>query len=105
MDLADLQDLLRSGAVRLDLTGHARIEAMKDGLLSEDLKQVAEFGEIVEEYDERHRVLLLGHTESDGLPCHLVLEYQPAEDFATIVTAYVPDLAQWHPNFKTRKLR
>jgi hypothetical protein len=103
MDLQQLRNDITAGVVRLDITTHARVEALKDGLLPDDLEHAAMHGEIVEEHPDRDRVLLLDYAPTSGLPVHVVLEYVAGDLEAYIVTGYVPDDALWHPGYKTRK--
>jgi hypothetical protein len=91
MDLRTLRNQIRIKKVRVRLTKHARTEALKDGLTTFDLEYVLMNGEVIEDYPERNRVLLLAFEQQHQLPIHISLEYFPSEDVATIVTAYVPD--------------
>ncbi len=102
MILEHLRMLLRNRAIELDLSlPHAITEARKDGLTTEDLEAAVFFGEVVEDYGER--VLLLHQLAAYRIPFHVVLEFVPGEQFATVVTAYIPDRALWEPDWKTRK--
>ena len=103
MDLSALRDQIHAKRVRVRLTRHARIEAFKDGLTTADLEYVLMHGEIIEDYPERNRVLLLAFEPQHQLPIHISLEYFPTEDVATIVTAYIPEDDIWEKNYKTRK--
>jgi len=59
-------------------------------------------GELVEDYPEDvrgHSCLLLGLGEQ-GRPIHVVCA--PKTDYLAIITAYLPDLAQWSADFRRR---
>lgn len=58
-------------------------------------------GQLVEDYGER--VLLLHFVTGYQLPYHVVLEFVPGDEFATVVTAYIPDAKLWETDWKTRK--
>jgi len=58
MNLQRVRDLLKRGAIELDLSlPHALTEARKDGLTTDDLEVAVIAGELVEDYGDR--VLLL----------------------------------------------
>lgn len=102
MDLHRVRELLRSEEIELDLSlPHALTEARKDGLTTDDLETAVLVGEVVEDYGAR--VLLLHTVEDYRLPFHVVLEFIPGDDFATVVTAYIPDPELWEPGWKTRR--
>jgi len=103
MDLIKARRLLAQGRVVLRFADHAIIEGRKDGLTSEDIEEAVFHGEIIEDYGTRG--LLLYFTRSDGIPCHIVLEYVPGTAEVTVVTTYVPDAKLWHPDWKNRKRR
>lgn len=102
MDLQRVRDLLSSRGIELDLSlPHALTEARKDGLTTEDLEAAVMSGEVVEDYGER--ILLLHTVTGYRIPSHLVLEFIPGDETATIVTAYIPDQERWEADWKTRK--
>lgn len=98
-----MRRLLAQGRIALRFADHAIIEGRKDGLISDDLEEAVLQGEIIEDYGIRGLLLYL--TRSDGIPCHIVLEYVPGTDDASVVTAYVPDAKLWQPGWKKRKRR
>ncbi len=102
MNLQRVRDSLRRREIELDLSlPHALTEARKDGLTIEDLEAAVMAGELVEDYGER---VLLFHSVADyQIPFHVVLEYAPGDDVATVVTAYIPDRDLWEADWKTRK--
>lgn len=67
-----------------------------------EVETVIGTGELVEDYPEDargHSCLLLGFGEG-GRPVHVVCS--PKDGYLAIITAYLPDPAQWSPDFKTR---
>lgn len=102
MNIDRVRRRFAQGTVTLRFADHAITEARKDGLTTEDLEDGIN-GEVVEDYGVR--ALLLHFTADDGLPYHIVLEYIPRADEATIVTAYIPDAREWESNWKRRKRR
>lgn len=59
-------------------------------------------GELIEDYPEDvrgHSALLLGWS-GDDRPIHVVCS--PKVDFLAVITAYLPDPAEWSTDFKTR---
>ncbi|GMR20121.1 MAG: hypothetical protein BMS9Abin36_0716 [Gammaproteobacteria bacterium] len=67
-----------------------------------DVWKVLEEGEIIEDYPEDargHSCLLLG-SATDGRPIHIVCA--PKDEYLAIITAYIPDDAQWAENYRTR---
>ena len=67
-----------------------------------DVRKVLEEGEIIEDYPEDTRgpsCLMLG-SGTDGRPIHVVCT--PKDEYLAIITAYIPDKAQWSKNYKTR---
>lgn len=102
MNLRRVRELLKRGEIELDLSlPHALTEARKDGLTTADLEAAVLVGELVEDYGER--ILLLHSVTGYELPFHVVLEFVPGDEFATVVTAYIPDRTLWEPDWKTRK--
>ena len=67
-----------------------------------DVRKVVEEGEIIEDYpqDTRgHSCPILG-SGRDGRPIHIVCA--PKDEYVVIITAYIPDEAQWSKDFRTR---
>jgi len=69
-----------------------------------DVRKVIEEGEIIEDYPEDtrgHSCLILGRGRGrDGRPIHIVCA--PKDEYLAIITAYIPDEAQWSKDFRTR---
>ena len=104
MDLTKIRCLLGEGKLRIRYTSHARIESLKDGLtIDNDLEYTLMHGEVIEEYPDRDRMLLLGFASDTGFPIHIIAEYYEGDDVVTVVSAYVPEDDQWDKNYKTRK--
>jgi hypothetical protein len=64
---------------------------------------VIDAGELVEDYQDDprgHSCLLLRH-ENGGRAIHVVCS--PKKEYLAIITAYLPDTAQWEPGFRQRK--
>ena len=71
-----------------------------------DVRAVVESGDTVESYptDQPYpSALLLG--TSAGRPLHVVVGYDDLTEAAYVITAYEPDAALWHPDWKTRRPR
>ena len=102
MNLQRVRDLLKRGAIELDLSlPHALTEARKDGLTTDDLEAAVIAGELVEDYGDR--VLLLHFVPNYRIPFHVVLEFTEGNNRATVVTTYIPDNILWEADWKTRK--
>ena len=68
-----------------------------------EIRQVIEFGEIIENYPEDargHSCLMLGSGEQNR-SIHVVCAHK--EDYLAIITAYIPEEQEWIDNFKTRR--
>lgn len=77
----------------------SRVDRM---ILASDVRIVIENGEIIENYPEDargHSCLLLGKG-TDGRPIHVVCA--PKDEYLAIITAYIPDEAQWSQDYRTR---
>ncbi len=69
----------------------------------QEVEKVVMTGELVEDYphDSRgHSCLLLGLGDGDRA-IHVVCS--PKEDYLAVITAYLPDTAQWLPGFRRRR--
>jgi len=102
---APIVDLIRAAAAkRILFTPHAirQMTRPQRMITRADVETVVMQGILVEDYpdDERgHSCLLLG-TDVGARPVHVVCS--PKEDYLAIITAYVPDPAQWSPDFLQR---
>jgi hypothetical protein len=104
-DPTSILDLVRTAAAKHILfTPHAiRQMARPQRMISRaDVEGVVTQGVLVEDYpeDERgHSCLVLG-SGAGARPVHVVCS--PKEEYLTIITAYIPDPAQWSPDFTRR---
>ena len=67
-----------------------------------DVRKAIEEGETIEDYpeDTRGRSCLILGRGRDGRPIHIVCA--PKDEYLAIITAYIPDEAQWSKDFRTR---
>lgn len=68
-----------------------------------EVRAVVEQGEVIEDYpdDPRGRsCLMLGYGDH-GRPIHVVCA--PRDDYLAIITAYLPDPAEWSAGFRFRR--
>ena len=66
-----------------------------------EVEDVVLHGEILEDYPDDvrgHSCLLIGTPQ--GRPVHVVCS--PRAEYLAIITAYLPDLAKWSPDFRRR---
>jgi Domain of unknown function (DUF4258) len=101
VNLEKIRRLLKKKHIKLEITIHAAVEALKDGLGAKDLEFALFQGNKIEDYG--NRALILAFTPQDALPFHVVVEYFEGDPIAFIVTAYVPGSREWESNWKTRK--
>jgi hypothetical protein len=80
------------------ITGHASVEAVKDGISPSDIRYVILNGKIIEEYPERDypgiQTCLIYAKLSSIVPVHVVVDVV-VEQSVVVVTAYVPDPKRW----------
>jgi hypothetical protein len=72
-------------------------------ITSNEVQAVVTQGELIEDYpsDPRgHSCLMLGFGEA-GRAVHVVCS--PKDQYLAIITAYLPDPAQWSENFRQRR--
>jgi hypothetical protein len=70
----------------------------------EEVRRAVLDGEIIEDYPEdvrSHSCLILGPGELER-QIHVVCA--PKADYLAIITAYLPQVAEWGPELKTRRL-
>lgn len=76
--------------------------ALPERLISAaEVEDVVLHGDILEDYPEDvrgHSCLLMGTPR--GRPVHVVCS--PRAEYLAIITAYLPDLAKWSPDFRRR---
>lgn len=98
-----IRQRIRSG--RYVVGGHAIAHAAAEGFTVANALAVVLSGLLIEDYPDRARCLFAGRVRvgpGRRIWLHVVCDYNDPE-VAGIVTAYVPDLAQWeHPPFRRR---
>jgi hypothetical protein len=78
----------------------SRLERM---ISTAEVRDVLINGEVIEEYPDDPRgpsALLFGHGQA-GRAIHVVTA--PKEEYAAVITAYLPDPAMWNDDMKTRR--
>jgi hypothetical protein len=67
-----------------------------------EVRQVVVKGEVIEDYpeDPRGRSCLILGSGDENRPIHVVCA--PKEEFLAIITAYIPDPAEWSGDLKKR---
>ena len=93
-----------AAAKRLLFLPHAIRQMARPGrmIVASEVEMVVTIGEVVEDYPEDvrgHSCLLLGNVEAER-PIHVVCS--PKDEYLAIITAYLPDPAQWTADFKQR---
>lgn len=85
------------GQDEFSFTGHAIVEGRKEGITPRDVRQILLTGEIIEDYPERYRCLILGC--KGDIPVHVTCEYcdwlDNSQEDLVIVTVYVPSQTRW----------
>lgn len=88
------------------ITGHASVEAVKDGISPADIRYVIFHGKIIEEYPERDypdiQTCLIYAKLSTNAPVHVVVDVV-VEQSVVVVTAYVPDRKRWIASQKRKR--
>ncbi len=67
-----------------------------------EVRRVIEKGNVIEDYPEDargHSCLLLGFGD-ENRPVHVVCA--PKDDYLAIITAYLPDVDEWSPDYRER---
>ena len=67
-----------------------------------EVRLVIEKGNVIEDYPEDargHSCLLLGFGD-ENRPVHVVCA--PNDDYLAIITAYLPDVNEWSPDYRER---
>lgn len=70
---------------------------------TQEVRTVILRGGVIEEYPEDirgHSCLMLGWGHG-GRPVHVVCA--PKSDYLAVITAYLPDLERWEPDWETRR--
>lgn len=89
---------------QLLFSGHA-VRRMFDRQIREhEVRQVIESGDIITEYlDDKPfpSRLILGFVR--GRPLHVVVAANDPQSECYVITVYVPDPAQWQPDYRSRR--
>ncbi len=91
---------------RIVFTRHAMTQMFARSILIEEVKNVIADHEILVEYSDDQPCpsrLLLGFNGQK--PMHVVLGYDSTIETGFVITAYIPDITQWEPDFKMRKTK
>ena len=100
-----LEDVRAAGQKRLLFLPHAirQMSRPERMITSSEVETVVMRGELIEDYpqDPRGRsCLLLGYGEASRA-VHVVCS--PKDEYLAIITAYLPDPAQWSEDFRRRR--
>ena len=103
--MAILEDIREAARKRLLFLPHAIRQMSRPPRMisSDEVETIVTQGEIIEDYpsDPRgHSCLVLGFGEA-GRGVHVVCS--PKDEYLAIITAYLPDAAQWSEDFKRRR--
>ena len=104
VDIETVRRLVSEKGYRI--TGHASVEAVKDGISPADIRYVIFNGEIIEEYSERDyldiQTCLIYAKLSTNVPVHVVIDVV-VEQSVVVVTTYVPDRKRWIASQKRKR--
>ena len=84
-------------------TVHGAQQRIARNLSREDIEEAVQSGEIIEDYPQHHYgpcCLILGFTGT-GRALHMVCSCRAMVD---IITVYEPDLTEWEPDLRTRRM-
>ena len=102
--MAILEDVREAAQKRILFLPHAihQMSRLQRMISSNEVDGVVKQGELIEDYpnDPRgHSCLMLGFGDA-GRAVHVVCS--PKDDYLAIITAYLPDPAQWSEDFRRR---
>jgi hypothetical protein len=81
---------------------HAVIRMLERNISRAEISEVINQGEIIEDYgDDLPYPSCLMYKMVNNIPYHVVVAFNGEQRI--IVTAYIPDLSKFEPDFKTRK--
>ena len=83
---------------------HAVQRMFERGIQTNAIRAIIESGEVIGDYPDDQpfpSYLVLGYVE--GRPIHVVIAIDAISQRCYIITAYVPDLDIWHPDFRTKR--
>lgn len=103
--MAILEEVQKAARKRLLFLPHAirQMSRPERMITPSEVEAVVVSGELIEDYpqDPRgHSCLLLGFGDADR-PVHVVCS--PKDDYLAIITAYLPNPAQWSEDFRRRR--
>jgi hypothetical protein len=99
-----LLQVRQAAAVKILLLPHSVQQMARPQIMisAAEVRRVIRMGEVIEDYAEDargHSCLILGRGRG-GRPLHVVCA--PKSDYLAIITAYLPDPAEWEDNFRQR---
>lgn len=96
MNIETIRNIVQKSGYHL--TTHAYLEALKDGISSEDIHFAIFHGKIIEEYPEREykdiESCLIYAMLATNIQIHISVDVMVSES-VVVVTVYVPDRSQW----------
>ena len=103
--MAILEDVREAAQKRILFLPHAihQMSRLQRMISSNEVDGVVKQGELIEDYpnDPRgHSCLMLGFGDA-GRAVHVVCS--PKDEYLAIITAYLPDPAQWSDDFRRRQ--
>lgn len=102
MNLEKLRQAIGGG--RYEWRQHVIERLVERNISQADIVQAILEGEELKDYPEdRPYPSALFFAEMSGSPLHTVVAYDEENDWAYIITAYVPDLEHFENDFKTRR--
>lgn len=95
MDIDNIVEAIRNNRVRI--TDHADEEAQADRLVFDKIFFSVFQGEIIEEYphDKPYPSCLIYGDSFSGEPIHSVWAYNADNQWAVLITVYIPDPKRW----------
>lgn len=97
-----LKSAIRDG--RIEWQKHSLERMLERGISRLQVKQAILDGKAIEEYpDDSPYPSALFFGWCDGVPLHVVVAYDAQAGFGYIITAYIPDLEHFAPDFTTRR--
>lgn len=105
MDIETIRDIVRAKRYQIKL--HTVQHALQEGFGEKEIVAAILTGNIIEQYPSRNRVLICGRAVFDAdmmMYLHIVCE-QNYSDQIEIVTAYIPNRAEWDEPPIRRKVK
>jgi hypothetical protein len=91
---------------RLVFSAHAVQRMFQRGIARDEVKSVIAGGEIIAEYpDDSPYASRLMLRFVERRPIHVVVALDTDNERCIVITAYIPRLDQWHPDFRTRRTK